>query len=314
MGKIFPGWSDPYFLPYAKLVVALLLVFAVVLSVMRCFSRTREPGRKVWVSFSPWFVMAPVIFLTVGAAREIFVVALCLLSIVSVKEFARATGLYKDWGFMAAVYGGVAGFYFSALVGWYGLFMAMPVYSVAVIMMIPALRNDYQGMIQKVGLSIMALVYFGWFPSHLAFLKGHPHGIAYILFLVIGTEWNDASAYTFGKMFGRTPLISNISPKKTVGGALGSLAAVCLYVWGVRHWLPDFTPFLLVLSVVILWVGGTIGDLVISFVKRDIGIKDMGALIPGHGGLLDRVDSLIFVSPLFFHMVTHYVKFPGGLP
>jgi phosphatidate cytidylyltransferase len=167
-------------------------------------------------------------------------------------------------------------------------------------------------MIQKVALSTIAVIYFGWFPAHLGFLGERPDRYAYLLFVIIGTELNDAAAYLFGKLFGKHLLISNISPKKTVEGTVGALAVTSAYVLFAGRWLPGFGPLPLVLSIILLWIGGTLGDLVISFVKRDVGIKDMGALIPGHGGLLDRVDSLLFVAPLYFHMVAHYVRLPGG--
>lgn len=313
MSNCFPGWADEYFRTYFWLVFSLIVFFTIILGIMKLLPSARSAADKVWVSFSPWFIMAPIIFLVVGLGSKVFIVFLLILSIVSVKEFTRATGLYEDWGFMIAIYAGLIGLYTAAFLKWYGLFVAMPVYAIVVVLMIPARRNDYKNMIQKIGLSTIALIYLGWFPAHLAFLSYHPFGIAYLLFLVIGTELNDAAAYTMGKIFGKKPLVSNISPKKTVEGALGSLIITSLYVYFARQWLPGFGPFPLVLSVIILWIGGTMGDLVMSCVKRDIGIKDMGALIPGHGGLLDRVDSLIFVSPLFFHMVNHYIKFPGGL-
>lgn len=308
----FPGWADSYFRNYFWLVVSLFIVAAVILIVMRIIPRTKSAAVKVWGSFSPWFIMAPVVFLVLGLGSKVFIFFLLILSIACVKEFTKATGLYEDWGFIIAIYAGLTGFYITAFVKWYGLFVAMPIYAIVVILMIPAGRNDYKNMIQKIGLSTIALIYLGWFPAHLAFLSYHTYGLAYLLFLIIGTELNDAAAYTTGKMFGKNSLVSNISPKKTVEGAIGSLVIISLYVYFVRQWLPGFTTFPLVLSVIILWIGGTMGDLVMSFVKRDIGIKDMGILIPGHGGLLDRVDSLIFVAPLFFHMVTYFVKLPGG--
>ena len=309
----FPGWSDIYFRNYFWLVASIIIVAAVILGFMKIFPQTRSASEKVWVSFSPWFIMAPIIFLVLGLGTKALIISLLILSIACVKEFTRATGLYEDWGFIIAIYAGLIGLYLAALVKWYGLFVAMPVYAIVVILMIPARRNDYKNMIQKIGLSTIALIYLGWFPAHLAFLSYHTFGLAYLLFLVVGTELNDAAAYTAGKIFGKSPLVSNISPRKTVEGALGSLVITSLYVYCARQWLPGFSTFPLILSVILLWVGGTMGDLVMSGIKRDIGIKDMGALIPGHGGLLDRVDSLIFVSPLFFHMVSHYVKFPGGL-
>jgi phosphatidate cytidylyltransferase len=310
----FPGWRDIYFRNYFGLVALVIMIAAVILTLMKIIPQTKAAADKVWVSFSPWFVMAPLVFLILGLGTKAVIIFLFILSLACIKEFAKATGLYEDWGFITAIYGGLLGLYTSAFVKWYGLFAAMPVYALVIIFMIPAWRNDYKNMIQKVGLSTIALIYLGWFPAHLAFLSYHPSGLAYLLFLVTGTELNDAAAYTTGKIFGRRPLISNISPKKTVEGALGSFVIISLYVYLVRHWLPGFGVFHLILSVIILWVGGTMGDLVMSFVKRDIGIKDIGTLIPGHGGLLDRVDSLIFVSPLFFHMVNYYVGFPGGLP
>ncbi len=309
-----PALNDSYFRKYLFLVATILLGFAILLLIFRLIPKTQEGSKRIWHSFWPWFIMAPIIFLCLGISREIFIVSLVLLSLCCVKEFSLATGLYKDWGFVGTVYMGIFGFYTAALTHWYGLFVAIPVYAIIVILMIPSLRNDYRNMIQKVGLSTMALIYLGWFPAHLAFLRDHPNGLAYLLFLIIGTELNDAAAFTIGKLFGKRPLVSEISPKKTVEGSLGALLVTILYVGLVGPWLPGFNPFLLILSVIILWIGGTMGDLVISFVKRDIGIKDMGTLIPGHGGLLDRVDSLIFVSPLFFHMVNYYVQFPGGLP
>ena len=311
--NIFPGWSDAYFRNYFVLVASLITIAAIILGLMRIFPKTKSAAEKVWVSFSPWFIMAPVVFLVLGLGTKALIISLLILSIACVKEFTRATGLYEDWGFIIAIYAGLIGLYTAAFVKWYGLFVAMPVYAIVVILMIPARRNDYKHMIQKIGLSTIALIYLGWFPAHLAFLSYHTYGLAYLLFLIIGTELNDAAAYTTGKIFGKNPLVSNISPKKTVEGAIGSLIVTSLYVYFARQWLPGFTAFPLVLSVILLWIGGTMGDLVMSGIKRDIGIKDMGALIPGHGGLLDRVDSLIFVSPLFFHMVSHYVKFPGGL-
>ena len=313
MTNWFPGWANVHFRNYFWLVVSVIMAAAAVLIIMKAIPKTKAAADKVWISFSPWFIMAPIVFLVLGLGTKVFITSLLILSIACVKEFTRATGLYEDWGFIIAVYAGMIGLYASAFIQWYGLFVAMPVYAIVVILMIPARRNDYKHMIQKIGLSTIALIYLGWFPAHLAFLSHHPQGLAYLLFLIIGTELNDAAAYATGKIFGKNPLVSNISPKKTVEGALGSLIMTSLYVYFARSWLPGFGSFALALSIIILWVGGTMGDLVMSCVKRDIGIKDMGALIPGHGGILDRVDSLLFVSPLFFHMVNHYVKFPGGL-
>lgn len=309
----FPGLSDPFYVRYASAVGGLLAVFGLLLGVLRLLPRTREAARGPWVAYRSWLFMAPAVLLALGLGPTVFILGMGLLSILFVKEFAQATGLYADWGFVGTLYGGILFFYFLAFVKWYGMFMAMPVYAIAAIYMLPAARNEYEGMLQKVGLSTVALLYLGWFPAHLAFLANHPQRYAYILFLVLGTELNDASAFLSGKLFGKHPLVSRISPKKTIEGTLGALAATVAYVWVARPWLPGFTTPMLLLSVLILWIGGTMGDLVISFVKRDVGIKDMGTLIPGHGGLLDRVDSLIFTAPLFFHMVRYFLGFGGAV-
>jgi len=309
----FPGWSDPYYRFFFGFVSSVLIGVSILLIIIKYIPRKQEMAGQIWKSFKPWFIMAPVLLLIVGMPQKVLIIALLFLSIFAVKEFALATGLYEDWGFIAVIYLGLGLLYFSIWVSWYGLFVAMPVYIISVVFMIPIFRNEYKNMIQKVALSTIAVIYLGWFPAHLGFLGHHPQRYAYLLFIIIGTELNDAAAYTFGKFFGKHLLISNISPKKTVEGTLGALLATSAYVIFASRWLPGFRLVPLLLSIVIIWIGGTLGDLVISFVKRDIGIKDMGTLIPGHGGLLDRVDSLLFVSPLYFHMVTYYVKFPGGL-
>jgi phosphatidate cytidylyltransferase len=192
--------------------------------------------------------------------------------------------------------------------GWYGLFIALPVYAVALIMLIPILRNRVRGQLQCVSLAIVGFVYLGWMFGHLLFLANARNAYGYLLYVLFATELNDVAAFTFGKLFGKHPLRSLISPKKTWEGALGALAFSMVLPWLLRFSLPEFGPLQLVLTGLIIGIGGQLGDLTISVIKRDIGIKDMGAGIPGHGGILDRIDSLIYVAPLFFHLAGYFCE------
>src|SRR5207245_2407478 len=162
-----------------------------------------------------------------------------------------------------------------------------------------------QGQLQAIALSIVGFLYFGWMFGHLIFLMNAKHAYGYVLYILFAVEINDVAAFTFGILFGRHQLRSNISPKKTWEGSLGAFAVAMVLPWCLRFTLPNFDAWHLVFSGLIVGIGGQLGDLAISVIKRDLGIKDMGAAIPGHGGILDRIDSLLYVAPIFFHMV-HY--------
>ncbi len=297
------------FVAYAKLAAVLLGGAGALLSFL-----SRGLGRDlagVWRTYRGWLFMIPVVLGTLFLGRAATILGVALLAIFGFKEFARATGLYRDWWMTGGVYLGIAAVAASALArdpvrdvpGWYGLFGTLPVYVVSLLLVIPILRNQPRGQLQSVSLAILGFIYLGWMLSHVGFLANSPHAYGYLLFLLFAVEGNDIAAFVSGKLFGRRKLRDHISPNKTLGGSLGALAVSLALPWLLWFSFPHFGPLQLVLTGLIVGVGGQLGDLAISFIKRDIGVKDMGALIPGHGGLLDRIDSLIFAGPLFFHMV-----------
>ncbi|MFN0054305.1 MAG: phosphatidate cytidylyltransferase [Planctomycetales bacterium] len=295
---------------YAITAIGLLSVAGLAIAILKW--GLRKNVDHAWQSYRGWLIMVPVIIGAIFLGREATIIGLTVLSIFATKEFARATGLYQDWLMTGVVYLGIITVGVVSLMhdpfhpetkGWYGLFIACPVYIVAAILLMPILRNQSQGQLQKIALAIVAFVYFGWMFGHLAYLANAQHAYSYLLYLLFAVELNDVAAFTCGKLFGRHPLRSNISPKKTWEGSLGALAVSLLLPWLLWFTFPHFTGWQLVIIGLIVGIGGQLGDLAISVIKRDVGIKDMGALIPGHGGLLDRIDSLIYVAPIFFHFV-----------
>ncbi len=123
-----------------------------------------------------------------------------------------------------------------------------------------------------------------------------------LLFLVSASE--DILAYLVGRSIGRTPLVPLISPKKTVEGSIGGLVGSVAIGWGFAHWFWQTEPLkTVILYSVIVAVAGPLGDLVESAMKRASDIKDSGTLLPGHGGLLDRIDSLILSAPALWAAV-----------
>lgn len=303
------------FRTFAVLIVAVLAVAAAVLLTLERV--LRRDVRNVWTIYRAWLWLGGGALLCIAVGRYVFIPAVALLSAAAFKEFARATGLYRDWTVCGVVYAGIGAICVLALMrdpfygrtGWYPMFMVLPVYVISLLLMIPILRNRAKGQLQTISLAIVGFIYIGWMFGHLAFLADSRNPYGYLLFLIFAVSLNDVAAFSFGKALGRTPLRSEISPKKTWEGSLGALVVSMAMPWLLAFALPEFNVLQRVLTGVIVGVGGQLGDLVISFIKRDVGIKDMGATIPGHGGVLDRIDSLIFTTPLFLHMVNYF----GGL-
>jgi phosphatidate cytidylyltransferase len=276
----------------------------------------KKPAGPIWMTYKSWLIMTPVALGCVFAGRVPAIVFFCVGAGFGFKEFARATGLYRDWWMTGAVYLGITAMGVTSLIpqpqgeepgqGWYGLFIVLPVYGVALILLIPILRNEVNGQLQKLSLAIVGFIYLGWMFGHLAFLANATNAYGYLLYLLFATELNDVAAFTFGRLFGKHPLRSNISPKKTWEGAAGAFAVSMALPWALRFSFPFFGTTQLILTGLIVGIGGQLGDLAISVIKRDIGIKDMGAGLPGHGGILDRIDSLVYTAPLFFHMAGYF--------
>jgi phosphatidate cytidylyltransferase len=294
---------------YLILVAAVLVVAGAVLAALRWGLR-RDVGHA-WKAYRGWLVIVPLVVGALCLGRSAMIFFITALSLFGFKEYARATGLYCDWVMTALVYLGIIAVGVVSLVpdprlgrpGWYGLFAILPAYVMAAILLVPIVRNRSEGQLQAIALALLGFLYIGWMFGHLSFLANANHAYGYLLYLFFAVELNDVAAFTCGKLFGRHPLRSNISPNKTWEGALGALAVSLVLPWMMWFSFPHFSALELVLTGLIVGVGGQLGDLSISVIKRDLGVKDMGAVLEAHGGILDRVDSLIYVSPLFFHMV-----------
>jgi len=303
--------NSPVFLFYLTMAAGLLIVSGLMLAVLKWGLRANVG--HAWKAYCGWLFMVPLLVLGFFLGREAAIVFVTVVAAFGFREFARATGLESDRMITGTVYLGIIG---TGVVcwmsnpsdgnpGWYGLFMALPIFVIAAILVIPVVRNRGQGQLQLLALAIVGFVCFGWMFGHLAFLANSAYAYSYVGYLVVAVELNDVAAYAFGKLFGRHPLRSNISPKKTWEGAAGALMVSLLLPWILLPTLPHFEKSDCLLAGLIVGIGGQLGDLVVSVFKRDLGIKDMGTLIPGHGGIVDRIDSLIYVAPLFVHYIRY---------
>ena len=303
---------SPVFLFYLATAAGLLIVGGLILAVLKWGLRVNIG--HAWRAYCSWLFMVPLLMLGLFLGRETAVVFVTIVAVFGFREFARATGLSRDPIITGTVYlgivatGGVCWMSnpSNGHPGWYGLFMALPVFVIAAILVIPVVRNRGQGQLQLLALAVVGFVYFGWMFGHVAFLANSAWAYSYLGYLVMAVALNDVAAYTFGKWFGRHPLRSNISPKKTWEGAVGGLVVSLVLPWVLLPTFPHFEKWDCLLVGLIVGIGGQSGDLVVSVFKRDLRIKDMGALIPGHGGIVDRIDGLIYVAPLFFHYIRYF--------
>jgi len=297
---------------FALLTTGLLVIGGGTIAVVR-FGFAKSVS-QAWDSYRGWLVMVPIISVSLFAGRAVTICFFAIISIVAFTEYARATGLHRDLTMTFVSLAGIVGIAVAALLrdpatgepGQYQLFMTIPVFVSAALVLVSITRNRPEGQLKAIALVLFGFLYIGWMFGHLAFIANSRNAYGYLIYLIFAVELNDIAAFVCGKLFGRRPLCSNISPRKTREGAFGAVVISAVFPLAMRFALPDFSALESVLAGLIVGVGGHLGDLSISVIKRDIGVKDMGTLIRGHGGVLDRIDSLLYTAPLFFHF-TRYV-------
>ena len=304
---MFESLQQPIVIKTLWMVGAIFASFVACALLMAILGRKRrEELQGMAKNYIAWLFILPSVFVPLLAGWPFWVAFVLVISLLAFREFAWATGLWRDHTFLWVATTCIMGMFYAVFVRWYGLFLVMPIYATLILLSVPLARDIFEGMIQRTCLSVLGVLYFGWCFAHLGYLVHLENGVGHVLFVFLMTELNDVCAYHIGKLLGRHPLSPRISPNKTIEGSLGALAAVTGFAFLLRYLVPEFSTLHLMMIAGLISFTGTFGDLTISFIKRDLGIKDMGKLIPGQGGILDRFDSLIFVSPVFFHFTVYF--------
>ena len=305
------AFDDPVTLWITIGIAAVLVLAPLLVLVLSAVGRLPPDRRtKVLTTWRSWLVLAPAIVLPVLLGAAWVIGAAFVLAIACFREFARVTGLFREHVICAVVVVALAAIYFAVLDHWYSFFVALGPLSTVIVAAVAILPDRPPGYIQRVALGVLAIALFGGGLGHLAYFANDEHYRPLILWLVLGVEMNDVFAFTAGRIFGRRKLCPNTSPGKTVAGALGAFVGTTALAALLGHWVfagtPLQSPVHLVALSAIVSVAGQFGDLALSSIKRDVGVKDTGSLIPGHGGLLDRFDSLLLAAPAVFHYVGYF--------
>jgi len=235
-----------------------------------------------------------------GLAFAAFITGIAALCCYEYALALRIGGRPVQWA--ATVVLGAALAACAALGGPLGLVLTVGVALVALLEMASKVHS-----MDRAALTVFGALFAGWMPAHLALIRDiRPHGEAFLLMTFIAVWCMDTAAYATGHAFGRHALAPVLSPKKTWEGAIGGFAAAVGVCAAFSHFsLKDAFPLPLALGVgAVIGVTGQVSDLAESMVKRDAGVKDSGALLPGHGGVFDRFDSYILCAPAVYYVLS----------
>ena len=261
-----------------------------------------------------WWVMALVFGISLATGAIGSIVLFTLISFLALREFVTLapTGPGDHRALFWCFFVATPLQYFLIWSGWYGLFsILIPVYLTIFVAIRTALAGETGRFLERTATTqwgLMVCVYFVSYVPALLMLSipGYENqNAALVFFLVLVVQLSDVLQFVWGKSVGSRPVAIAISPNKTWEGLIGgvvSATAAGAALW----WATPFGPAQAAAMAFVAIVMGFAGGLIMSAIKRDRGVKDYGALIPGHGGVLDRIDSLCFAAPVFFHMTRFF--------
>ncbi len=261
-----------------------------------------------------WWAMTAVFVAALATGGIGSVILFGLTSFIALREFITLTPTRRAdhrtlfWAFFVFV----PFQYYLVATHWYGLFVIfIPVYAFLFVPVRSVLAGDTEDFLArtaKIQWGLMVAVYCVSHAPALLMLQipgFEGENAKLLLYLIVVVQLSDVLQYVFGKTLGKHKIVPKVSPNKTWEGAIGGIGSATL-IGALLWWATPFSPWAAAGIALIINLAGFAGGLCMSAIKRDRGIKDFGSLIHGHGGVMDRIDSLCFAAPLFFHVVRYY--------
>ncbi|MFC2435281.1 MAG: phosphatidate cytidylyltransferase [Aggregatibacter sp.] len=261
-----------------------------------------------------WWVMILIIFAAAALGFYGVIGLFFVISFMALREFLSLLYIRRgDHLALAACFYVILPLqYFLVAIDWFSMFtIFIPVYGFLFLPILSALLGDTAHFLDRSTKVQWALMISVFCISHIpAILTLDIEGfedkkLLLMIFLILVVQSSDVLQYVWGKLFGKHKIAPKLSPSKTVEGFVGGVVSASV-LGGLLYWLTPFNPVQAVLMSLLICLMGFLGGLVMSAMKRSMGVKDWGNMISGHGGMLDRMDSLCFAAPIFFHVVRYY--------
>lgn len=261
-----------------------------------------------------WWVMILIIFAAAALGFYGVIGLFFVISFMALREFLSLLYIRRgDHLALAACFYVILPLqYFLVAIDWFSMFtIFIPVYGFLFLPILSALLGDTAHFLDRSTKVQWALMISVFCISHIpAILTLDIAGfedkkLLLMIFLILVVQSSDVLQYVWGKLFGKHKIAPKLSPSKTIEGFVGGVVSASV-LGGLLYWLTPFNPVQAVLMSLLICLMGFLGGLVMSAMKRSMGVKDWGNMISGHGGMLDRMDSLCFAAPIFFHVVRYY--------
>ena len=261
-----------------------------------------------------WWVMVFLIALAFLFGKGGVVLLFAFASFAALREFMTLADTRRGdhWALATVFFVSLPLQYYLVWIEWYGLYTVfIPVYCFLLLPIIAALRGDTTRFLERIAFVQWGLMICVFCVSHVPALLSlsipgfEGHNLLLIAFLVLVVQGSDVLQYVFGKLFGRRKVAPDLSPSKTWEGLIGGVASATA-LGAALWWITPFSIPQAAGMALVICLLGFFGGLVMSGIKRDRGVKDWGRMIEGHGGMLDRLDSVIFAAPIFFHMTRYW--------
>jgi phosphatidate cytidylyltransferase len=298
-----PSWYSSVYQQTVLIVLSFLFFSG---SIVYFFRNKNYYFKVSWASIKSWLIAAPILFACIGAPEPWPLVALTMLGLLGAKIFFQILGMYHRSWFVIICYAGIIGLALSVYHERTDLYNLMPMLVLGLCCFVPIAMNRFKHMIQYIALTMMCFIFLGWSFMHAGLIMRFDNGIYQLMYLIILTEFCDNTILAISRYVGRIHFVSNINPRRTMESTGVSIVITLILAFLMRHLLPVQSEKYWLTAGLIAGLGGGFGDIVMTVIRRDLGIRDYGVFILGRGNFLDRMDRLIFVCPIYYY-VMHYV-------
>jgi phosphatidate cytidylyltransferase len=300
------AWLDPI---YQNAVIGLFSYMGILALILFPLRKRSQNLKTAWMIHLSWLGAAPIVCGVLALKDPIPLIGFAIVALLALKEFFKMTGLYTQNLFVWATYLLTCLSVYFIHIEYFALYNILPMFLLGLVFLIPLIKNEFKGMLQYTSLTAIGYIFISWSFLHLAIMTQWQDGARYIIYILILTEFYDTIILSWSKLYGKINYIDKIAPRRSLEGMILGIILTLLLARGIRNILPVEGDIYWITAGLIASLVGGLGDISMGVLRRDLGIKDVGAYIFGRGGIIDRMDRLIYVAPIYYYALILIQKY-----